>query len=50
MRTQDARVTDPQALAEIELYGDVVIAASSSERPLSQREIDRVLGVRPRSD
>jgi hypothetical protein len=32
-------------LDEIDLYGDLVIAASSSERPLSRDEIDRVLGV-----
>ena len=42
----DARLQDPQALAEIELYGELVIAASASERPLSPAEIDRVLGLR----
>ena len=41
----DARLQDPQVLDEIELYGDLVIAASSSEEPLSRAEIDRVLGL-----
>ena len=31
---------------EIELYGELVIAASASEQPLSPAEIDRVLGLR----
>jgi hypothetical protein len=44
----DSRVTDPQALAEIELYGELVIAASASERPLTAGEIDRVLGIEGR--
>ncbi len=42
----DGRLQDPQALDEIELYGELVIAASASERPLSRDEIDRVLGLR----
>ena len=42
----DARLQDPQALDEIELYGELVIAASASEQPLSRAEIDRVLGLR----
>ncbi len=42
----DGRLQDPQALDEIELYAELVIAASSSERPLSPAEIDRVLGLR----
>ena len=41
----DARLQDPQVLDEIELYGDLVIAASASEQPLSRDEIDRVLGL-----
>lgn len=43
----DARLEDPTALDEIELYGELVIAASSSEEPLSQAQIDHVLGIRP---
>jgi hypothetical protein len=42
----DGRLQDPQALDEIELYGELVIAASASERQLSPAEIDRVLGLR----
>lgn len=45
MDKTDARVQDPLVLDEIELYGDLVIAASSSEEPLSQTEIDIVLGL-----
>ena len=41
----DARLQDPQVLDEIELYGDLVIAASASEEPMSRAEIDRVLGL-----
>ena len=41
----DARLQDPQVLDEIELYGELVIAASASEEPLSRVEIDRVLGL-----
>lgn len=43
----DASLQDPQALAEIELYGELVIAASASATPLSRAEIDRVLGLQP---
>ena len=42
----DARVQDPLVLAEIELYGELVIAATMSEGPLAREEIDEVLGVR----
>ena len=44
---RDARLQDPQVLDEIELYGELVIAASASEEPLSRDEIDRVLGLEP---
>jgi hypothetical protein len=47
VRKTDARVQDPLVLDEIEMYGDLVIAASGSEQRLSQEEIDRVLGLRP---
>ena len=43
--TRDARLEDPQVLDEIELYGELVIAASSSDEPLSQDEIDQALGL-----
>jgi len=49
MDKTDARVQDPLVLDEIELYGDLVIAASSSEKALSQAEIDLVLGLAPES-
>jgi type IV pilus biogenesis protein CpaD/CtpE len=45
MDKTDARVQDPLVLDEIELYGDLVIAASSSDKPLTQSEIDLVLGL-----
>jgi hypothetical protein len=45
VRPTDTRLEDPLVLDEIELYGELVIAASSSERPLSQAEIDHVLGI-----
>ncbi len=46
----DARLQDPQALAEIELYGELVIAASASDQPLSSDEIDRILGLERAGD
>jgi hypothetical protein len=50
VRNTDTRLQDPLVLDEIELYGELVIAASASERPLSQDEIDRVLGLDQRRD
>jgi hypothetical protein len=43
----DKRVHDRVVLAEIELYGELIIAASGHEGPLSEDEIDEVLGVDP---
>jgi hypothetical protein len=43
----DARVQDGVALDEIELYGELMIAASQSQRPLTREEIDAILGVGP---
>jgi hypothetical protein len=40
-------VHDLEQLAEIEMYGELVIAASASPGPLTLAEIDRILGVRP---
>jgi hypothetical protein len=45
VRKADTRLQDPLVLDEIELYGELVIAASASDRPLSQDEIDEVLGI-----
>jgi hypothetical protein len=41
----DPSLNDEQLEAEIRLVGDLVLAASQSERPLSQAQIDAVLGV-----
>jgi hypothetical protein len=44
----DARdsLTDGELQSEIELVGDLVVAATSSEGPMPQEEIDRLLGVK----
>jgi hypothetical protein len=42
----DHRVHDAVALDEIELYGNLMIAASESDGPLSQDQIDDILGVK----
>lgn len=36
---------DPAVLDEIELYGELVIAASGSDAPLDRAHIDAILGV-----
>lgn len=41
----DSRLRDDQALDEIELTSRLIIAASSSSGPLSQREVDEILGI-----
>ncbi|CAN5810242.1 hypothetical protein BH20ACT6_BH20ACT6_14330 [soil metagenome] len=41
----DRRVHDEAVLAEIELTGALMIAASEHEGPLSQTEVDDLLGV-----
>ena len=46
-RKTDSRLEDPLVLDEIELYGELVIAASGSDGPLSQDQIDLVLGLQP---
>lgn len=45
MEQTDERVHDADVIAEIRLTGDVMIAASEHEGPLSQGEIDTVLGL-----
>jgi hypothetical protein len=40
-----AELTDGALQDEIELVGELVVAASASEGPLSEAEIDEVLGV-----
>jgi hypothetical protein len=43
----DARVHDAVVLDEIELYGNLMIAASETDGPLSQERIDEILGLHP---
>ena len=38
-------LADSTLAEEIELYADVVVAASESDGPLPEGELDRVLGV-----
>jgi hypothetical protein len=40
-----ADLTDDALQTEIELVGDLVVAASASERPLTEDEIDEALGI-----
>ncbi len=40
------RLHDAVQLEEIELYGALVIAASSHDGPLSVDELDEILGLR----
>jgi hypothetical protein len=41
----DSRLRDDEALDEIELTSRLIIAASSRDAHLSQREVDEILGV-----
>ncbi|HUC59827.1 MAG TPA: hypothetical protein VMA95_20675 [Streptosporangiaceae bacterium] len=41
----DDRVHDAVALDEINLYGDVLSAVAATDRPLTDEEIDAVLGL-----
>ena len=45
VQSPDARVHDLVALDEIELCTELIIAASASDGPLSQEQIDAVLGL-----
>ncbi|MCW2770425.1 MAG: hypothetical protein JWR27_1858 [Aeromicrobium sp.] len=47
----DSRLRDDQALDEIELTSRLIIAASAQDRPLTQGEVDEILGLseRPRT-
>ena len=44
----DNELTDGDLESEIELVSELVVAASSSERPLHQDEVDQLLGVDPK--
>ncbi|MFW5420681.1 hypothetical protein J0910_29110 [Nocardiopsis sp. CNT-189] len=46
----DARLHDREAMEEIELYADVLIAVADVEHSLSTAELDRVLGVASRHE
>jgi hypothetical protein len=52
--TQDDRpddgLTDDDLESEIELVSRLVVAATSSERPLRQDEVDHLLGVEHKND
>lgn len=41
----DSRLRDDEVLAEIELTSQLMIAASSKDGPLTQQEVDQILGV-----
>jgi hypothetical protein len=41
----DSRLRDDQALDEIELTSRLIIAASAKDSPLSQTEVDEILGI-----
>jgi hypothetical protein len=43
----DLRLHDRVALDEIELYAEVLSAVAASDRPLTDDEIDEVLGLLP---
>ena len=43
----DVPLEDAELLAEVELTTNLIIAATESESELSQREIDRLLGLVP---
>jgi len=45
---QDDNLTDDDLQSEIELVSELVVAATSSDGPLHQEEVDVLLGVRPR--
>ena len=44
---QDPSLNDEQLETEIKLVGDLVLAASQAEGPLSDDQIDELLGVAP---
>jgi len=46
----DDSMTDDALESEIELVSELVVAATSSDRPLHQDEVDRLLGVAPKQD
>ncbi len=47
MSAEDTDFDEDAALAEIDLYSEVIIAAAAQERPLTPAELDAALGLRP---
>ena len=43
-------MNDDALESEIELVSELVVAATSSDRPLHQEEVDLLLGIEPRAD
>ena len=41
----DVSLEDPELMGEVELTTALIIAASESDGPLPQSEIDRILGI-----
>lgn len=41
----DARLRDQEAMDEIEMTSDLMIAASESDGPLTESQIDAILGI-----
>jgi len=46
----DISLEDSVLLTEVEMTTNLIIAASEADGPLSQEEIDRILGVTPESE
>jgi hypothetical protein len=46
----DANLTDEDLVSEIELVSQLVVAATSSDGPLHQDEVDHLLGVDLKED
>lgn len=44
----DISLEDDELLGEVELTANLIVAAGESDGPLSEEEIDRILGVTPR--
>lgn len=44
-RQLDLRVHDLVALDEIDLYADVLTAVAAADRPLTDAELDKALGI-----
>ena len=47
---RDEALTDDALESEIELVSELVVAATHSEGPLGQAEVDHLLGVSPKTD